>query len=416
MTDACGVDFGTSNSTVGWSRPGQAALLSLEGGKPTLPSAIFFDAEEDSVHFGRAALAAYLEGGEGRLMRSLKSLLGSPLIDGQTEVLGRALRYRDLLAQFIGALKQRAEQAAGRNFTQAVFGRPVFFVDEDAAADKLAERTLEEIARGAGFTDIAFQFEPIAAAFTYESTLEREELVLIADIGGGTSDFSLVRLSPARASRIDRRDDVLANAGVHIGGTDFDKYLSLAGVMPWFGLGSRMKNNTEMPSSYYFNLATWHTINLAYTRHAENQLRDIYRDAVERDRLDRLLDLIEQRAGHWLAYQVEQGKIALSDAGNAQLHLDRLRQPLDIMLERTLFDAAITPLVGKIESAVLGLLQDAGVAQDAVDTVFFTGGSSGVPLLRQQIAQLLPAARRVEGDVFGSIGAGLALDAARRFG
>ena len=151
---------------------------------------------------------------------------------------------------------------------------------------------------------------------------------------------------------------------MHIGGTDFDKYLSLAGVMPWFGLGSRMKNNTEMPSSYYFNLATWHTINQAYTRHAENQLRDIYRDAVERDKLDRLLDLIEQRAGHWLAYQVEQGKIALSDAGNAQLHLDRLRQPLDVTLERALFDQAITPLVGKIESAVLGLLRDAGVARE----------------------------------------------------
>ncbi|HCY62204.1 MAG TPA: heat-shock protein [Oxalobacteraceae bacterium] len=416
MSNACGVDFGTSNSTVGWSRPGQAALLPLEDGKTTLPSAVFFNAEEDSIHFGRAALATYLEGCEGRLMRSLKSLLGSSLIDGQTEVLGRALRYRDLLSQFIGALKQRAEQAAGRSFEQAVFGRPVFFVDEDPAADRLAERTLEDIARGAGFKDIAFQFEPIAAAFDYESTLTREELVMVADIGGGTSDFSLVRLSPQRAHRIDRREDVLANAGVHIGGTDFDKYLSLSGVMPLFGLGSRLKNNTEMPSSYYFNLATWHTINLAYTRHAENQLKDIYRDALERDKLDRLLDLIEQRAGHWLAYKVEQGKIALSDADTAQLTLERLRQPLDVLLERERFDQAIAPLVGKIESAVLGLLKDAGVDRNAVNTVFFTGGSSGVPLLRQHISQLLPVARRVEGDLFGSIGAGLALDASRRFG
>lgn len=416
MIDACGVDFGTSNSTVGWSRPGQSALLSLEDGKATLPSAVFFNAEEDSVHFGRAALATYLEGCEGRLMRSLKSLLGSSLIDGQTEVLGRALPYRELLAQFIGAIKTRAEQSAGRSFEQAVFGRPVFFVDDDPAADRLAERTLEEIARGAGFKEIAFQFEPIAAAFDYESTLRREELVLIADIGGGTSDFSLVRLSPARASVIDRRDDVLANAGVHIGGTDFDKYLSLSSVMPLFGLGSRLKNNTEMPSSYYFNLATWHTINQAYTRHAENQLKDIYRDALERDKLARLIDLIEQRAGHWLAFQVEQGKIALSSAESAQLSLDRLRQPLEVTLERARFHQAIAPLVGKVESAVLGLLQDADVDKEEVDTVFFTGGSSGVPLLRQQIAQLLPAAQRVEGDLFGSIGAGLALDAARRFG
>ncbi len=416
MTDACGVDFGTSNSTVGWSRPGQSALLPLEDGKLTLPSVVFFNAEDDTVSFGRAALAAYLEGSEGRLMRSLKSLLGTSLMEEYTEVHGRALAYKDLLARFIATLRQRAEAAAGRPFTQAVFGRPVFFVDGDAAADRLAERTLEEIAHGAGFRDVAFQYEPIAAAFDYESTLQREELVLVADIGGGTSDFSLVRLSPARAALPTRRDDVLANAGVHIGGTDFDKYLSLACVMPLFGLGSRMKNDIDMPSSYYFNLATWHTINLAYTRRAEGQLRDIYRDALERDKLDRLLDLIEQRAGHWLAYKVEQGKIALSASDSSPLLLERLRQPLEVVLERARFDAAILQLTDSIESTVKAMLADAGIGSDAVDTVFFTGGSSGVPLLRQKIAALLPKARCVEGDLFGSIGAGLALDAARRYG
>lgn len=415
MTDACGVDFGTSNSTVGWSRPGQPALLPLEDGKLTLPSVVFFNADDNTVSFGRAALAAYLEGSEGRLMRSLKSLLGTSLMDEYTEVHGQALAYRDLLARFIATLRQRAEAAAGRPFTQAVFGRPVFFVDDDAAADRLAEGTLEEIAHGAGFREVAFQYEPIAAAFHYESTLQREELVLVADIGGGTSDFSLVRLSPERAALPTRREDVLANAGVHIGGTDFDKYLSLACVMPLFGLGSRLKNDIDMPSSYYFNLATWHTINLAYTRRAEGQLKDIYRDALERDKLDRLLDLIEQRAGHWLAYKVEQGKITLSANDSAQLTLERLRQPLEVSLERARFDAAIVPLTDRIESTVNAMLADAGIGSGAVDTVFFTGGSSGVPLLRQKIAALLPAARCVEGDLFGSIGAGLALDAARRY-
>ncbi len=415
MTDACGVDFGTSNSTVGWSRPGQSALLALEDEKVTLPSVVFFNAEDDAVNFGRAALASYLAGYEGRLMRSLKSLLGSSLIDGQTEVLGRALPYRSLLSQFIAALKQRAEQAAGRTFDRAVLGRPVFFVDGDASADRLAQQTLADTAYAVGFKEIAFQYEPIAAAFDYESQIDREELVLVADIGGGTSDFSLVRLSPDRAKKIDRRDDVLANAGVHIGGTDFDKYLSLSSVMPLLGLGSRLKNNSEMPSSFYFNLATWHTINLAYTRQAESQLKDIYRDALERDKLDRLQDLIRQRAGHWLALQVEQGKIALSGAASTALLLDRLQPPETILLERDRFDQAISPLVASIESAVLGLLATAGIGKDAVNTVFFTGGSSGVPLLREKIAALLPGARRVEGDLFGSIGAGLALDAVRRF-
>jgi hypothetical chaperone protein len=415
MTNACGVDFGTSNSTVSWSHSGKPRLLELEGGKVTLPSVVFFNAEDDAVSFGRAALADYLAGYEGRLMRSLKSLLGTGLIDGQTEIGGRALRFRDLLAQFIGELKCRAEQAAGRPFTQAVLGRPVFFVDEDANADKLAENTLADIARSVGFTDIAFQYEPIAAAFDYESQIDREELVLVADIGGGTSDFSLVRLSPERARKPDRRDDILANGGVHIGGTDFDKYLSLSSVMPMLGLGTRLNNNNEVPSSYYFNLATWHTINLAYTQKVWRELQDVNRDARERDKLGLLLKLIEQRDGHWLALQAEQGKIALSDADAAELDLDRLEAGKKVELSRSGFDAAISHLASNVGDTVARLLRDAGVAADAVDTVFFTGGSSGVPLLRQNIAALVPNARRVEGDLFGSIGAGLGLDAERRF-
>ena len=416
MTNACGVDFGTSNSTVGWHRPGQSSLLVLEDGKVTLPSAVFFNAEDDTVNFGRAALASYLAGHEGRLMRSLKSLLGSGLIDGQTEVLGRAVAYRSLLAQFIAALKARAERAAAQEFERAVLGRPVFFVDDDAQADRLAEQTLANIALAAGFREIAFQYEPIAAAFDYESQIDREELVLVADIGGGTSNFSLVRLSPARAKKRDRRDDILATAGVHIGGTDFDKYLSLSSIMPLLGLGSRLKNNSEMPSSLCFNLATWHTINLAYTRQAGNQLRDIYHDAIARDKLDRLRDLIAQRAGHWLALKVEQGKIALSDAASTTLLLERLTPPETLILERDRFDDAISPLIATVESTVRGLLSNAGVGADAVDTVFFTGGSSAVPSLRRKIATVVPDARQVEGDLFGSIGAGLALDAVRRFG
>jgi len=416
MSHACGVDFGTSNSTVGLLRPGQPTLLPLEDNKTTLPSVVFFNAETQQVATGRAALTDYLAGYEGRLMRSLKSLLGTALIDGQTEVLGRALPFRELLAQFIRELKRRAELAAGQSLGQAVFGRPVRFVDDNDAADRLAEDTLREIAHAAGFRDVAFQFEPIAAAFDYESRIAREELVLIADIGGGTSDFSLVRLAPGRAQQRERRDDILANAGVHIGGTDFDKYLSLASAMPLLGLGSRLNSDHEVPSSYYFNLATWHTINFAYSRKVWTELQDVYRDARERDKLGRLLNLIEQRDGHWLAMQVEQGKIALSQADEVGLQLDRLASGLVLPLQRAAFDSAIAHLVTDVERTVQGLLHDAGVGADAVDTVFFTGGSSGVPSLRRAIAAQLPAARCVEGDLFGSIGTGLALDAARRFG
>ena len=416
MANACGVDFGTSNSTVGWVRPGHPSLLSLEDGKATLPSVVFFNADDEQVRYGRAALADYLEGYEGRLMRSLKSLLGTSLMDGQTEVAGRALPFRQLLAHFIGELRRRAQQQAGREFTSAVFGRPVFFVDDDPQADRLAEDTLAEIARAAGFREIGFQYEPIAAAFDYESRIEKEELVLIADIGGGTSDFSLVRLGPDRAGRIERREDILATGGVHIGGTDFDKYLSLASVMPLLGYGSALVSGAPVPSSYYFNLATWHTINQAYTRKSVVQLDDLVRDAREPAKLARLQALIEDRAGHWLAMQVEGAKIGLSDQDQVRLDLDRLAPPETLLVERATFEAAIGQLLDAIDATVLRLLADAGVQPGAVDTVFFTGGSSGVGLLRARIGALLPEARKVEGDLFGSIGAGLALDALRKFG
>ena len=416
--DSCGLglDFGTSNSTVGYSRPGQSALLPLENGKPTLPSVIFFHAEDIHASYGRAAVADYLAGHEGRLMRSLKSLLGTSLMDETTELAGQALPFRKLLEQFIGELKYRAEQAAGRPFSHAVLGRPVFFVDDNPDADRLAEQTLQDIAHAVGFKEVAFQFEPIAAAFDYESQIFSEELVLVVDMGGGTSDFSLVRLSPERATQADRRADILANGGIHIGGTDFDKYLSLASVMPMLGMGSALTSGRQMPSAQFFNLATWHTINFAYTRKAWVEIQDMHRHAAAKDKLARLMNLVQQRSGHWLALQVEAAKIALSDTDTTTIELGRLEPDQSFTLNRTDFDSAIGHLVTGIETTVQNLLRDAGVSTADINTVFFTGGSSSVPLLRERISALLPDARRVEGDLFGSIGAGLALDAKRKFG
>ena len=414
--DACGLDFGTSNSTVGYSRPGQSALLLLEDNKPTLPSVIFFHAEDIQTSYGRAAVADYLAGHEGRLMRSLKSLLGTPLIDGVTELANQALPFRELLEQFIGEIKRRAEQSAGQAFSHAVLGRPVFFVDDDPQADQLAEQTLRDIAHAVGFKDVAFQFEPIAAAFDYESHISREELVLVVDMGGGTSDFSLVRLSPERATQADRREDILANGGIHTGGTDFDKSLSLASVMPLLGMGSAFISGRQMPSAQFFNLATWHTINVAYTRKSWVDIQDMHRQALDKDKLARLMRLVQQRSGHWLAMQVEAAKIALSDLDTTTMALGRIEPGQSFDLSRRDFDHAINHLVTGIETTVQNLLRDAGVRTRDIDTVFFTGGSSSVPLLRERISALLPDARHAQGDLFGSIGAGLALDAKRKFG
>jgi hypothetical chaperone protein len=240
--------------------------------------------------------------------------------------------------------------------------------------------------------------------------------VLVADIGGGTSDFSIVRLSPERARATERWSDVLTSGGVHIGGTDFDKQLSLSAVMPLLGHRSQLKSGREMPASIYFNLATWHTINFAYARQVWTEQQQNYLDAVEPERLDRLLALIRKRAGHWLAQQVEEAKIALSANDTATLLLERVAPGEQKVLSRAEFDLSTQLLVQKVEATVARLLREASVAASSIDTVFFTGGCSAIPLLRRRIAALLPQARIVEGDLFGSIGAGLAVDAARRYG
>ncbi|OMG61931.1 heat-shock protein [Stutzerimonas balearica] len=413
---ACGIDFGTSNSTVGWWRPGQDPLIALEGEEPTLPSVVFFNLEERRPVYGRQALAEYLEGYEGRLMRSLKSLLGSKLLKSETTVLGSAMPFRDILGLFLGTLKSRAETAAGRSFEQVVLGRPVFFVDDDPQADREATEMLEAAARKLGFSEVSFQFEPIAAAFDYESRISREERVLIVDIGGGTSDFSLVRLSPERRVLDDRQADILATGGVHIGGTDFDKQLSLAGVMPLFGYGSRMKSDAPMPTSTHLNLATWHTINAVYAPASQRALQSMRYDIVDPTGIDRLFSLIEQRAGHWLAMQVEQGKIELTEAERHVIDFARIEPQLQAELRRDDFDTAIEPLLERIGRSIDELLLAAGLARDEVDTVFFTGGSSAVPALRRCVASRLPEARQVEGNRFGSIGSGLAIEAHKRYG
>src|SRR3990167_1700961 len=239
---ACGLDFGTSNSAIGVARDGTAVLAPIEAGSTLMPSAVFFDYETQSretrgrVLFGNEAISAYVRQTEGRLMRALKSILGSPLIDEETSLGGRKVALSEVVEIFVRHLKHKAEAFAGQEITSVVHGRPVRFGDDDDRAEARAQQVLKAIARRAGFRDVAFVYEPIAAAHHYEQTVQSEELALIADIGGGTSDFSIIRVGPRHRERADRgpadrNRDVLATAGVRVGGTAFDTALNLAAVM-----------------------------------------------------------------------------------------------------------------------------------------------------------------------------------------
>jgi hypothetical chaperone protein len=427
----CAIDFGTSNSGIALPAPhapaGTVRLLEIEAGHPTMPTAVFYAVEGLAPHelphqlYGRAAVAAYVEGSEGRLMRSMKSILGSSLLDQRTELgAGHSVRYLDVVAGYLRHLKQRAEAHLGAPIAQAVLGRPVFFVDDDPARDAQAQAALEAAARAVGFADVRFQYEPIAAALDYEQRATREQIVLVADIGGGTSDFSLVRVGPARRARTERRDDILANHGVHAAGTDFDRHIELAAILPSCGHKShgpsrRGQRPREVPSAVYFDLATWHLINTVYVpqRVAElARMRDFYADA----RLHaRLMRVVTQRLGHALAALAEQAKIDVADAAATRIVLDAVEAGLAVTLTQGEAIGAIGADLERIVGAARETLRQAGLAAAAVDVLYLTGGSTGMTPLAQRLAAVCPAAQLVHGDRFASVAQGLGLHAQRVF-
>lgn len=414
---ACGLDFGTSNSGVARVTPEGIRLAPMEDGDPSIPSAIFFPAES-SQHavYGRAAMREYLDGTPGRLMRSLKSLLGSRLIHERTAVGDRSLAFTDILTLYLRMLRERAEADAGTALSTVVLGRPVRFVDDDAARDADAQATLGDCARAAGFRDIAFQLEPIAAAFDYERHLTREEAVLVVDVGGGTADFTVIRVGPRHRARPDRGDDILANDGIHIAGTDFDTRLHLAWVMPELGYGSTSPRGLAMPSPLYFDLATWHRINLlhgASTRETLRELRDFFVDPAMYARLRRVVD---ERLGHELLARTERAKIALSHDERACIDLGHVEAGLALEVAREQLLSLLADLLARLVTMGRDTVRAAGLSPDDVSTVYFTGGSSGMRALREAFAPAFPRSRMAVGDLFGSVVSGLGIDAQRRFG
>jgi hypothetical chaperone protein len=412
----CGLDFGTSNTTLGTIVEHEPFLTPLEAGQTTIPSAIFYEID-GAVLIGRAAIDAYVEGVPGRLMRSLKSVLGTSLIDETTRLGHERTSFRDVIAYYMGAVKRRAEQSIDRSLRYVVHGRPVHFVDNDPGADRKAERILRDIAREVGFDEVTFQFEPIAAALDYERQIPAEEIALIADIGGGTSDFSIVRLGPKRHGKVDRSTDILANDGVRIGGTDFDRQLSLGIIMPLFGFGSAMKRpGLDVPSSYFHDLAIWSNINRMYEPRVSAEIRQVRRDAQEPALLDRLLRVVDEQRGHTIAMEVEEAKIALSDMRRAKIPLDWVAADLSAAISRPDLVRHTKQLADRIGARIKVCLTQAHLTASQIDAVFLTGGSVRLAHVRKAITKAVPSARIVEGDTFGAVGKGLTLEALHRYG
>lgn len=406
-----GIDFGTSNSAAAVRlRAGdKARLLTLEPGSSVIPTALFFNAESLQTHHGRDAVRHYLEGFDGRLMRSLKSLLGSALLQDKTSVHHKLVSYQDIIAMFLRRLAERVQSELGGMPERVVMGRPVHFVDGDTARDQAAEDALREAAAQAGFSDVDFQFEPIAAALDYEQRLTEEALILVVDIGGGTSDFTVVRLGPERASMRDRAGDVLSTSGVHIGGTDFDRRLHLEQVMPLLGFRHQGPQGREVPSRVFFDLATWHLIPWQYSAKAMRDAQQLRGDYTQPVLHDRLMTVLNERWGHRLANEVEQAKIAASQQGaSAAITLDWLDPGVQASITPEDLAQHLSASLAQVAECAKECVRLAGVRHQDIGAIYLTGGSSALRALRDVLGTAFPGTPQVEGDLFGGVATGLA--------
>ena len=418
---ALGLDFGTTNSALalggGEAAPRLARFVGPDALTPTFRSLLYFDREDErgpvEMYAGPAALVAYLERDvhAGRLIQSMKSFLASRLFSA-TEIFGRSYRLEQLIGLLLGRLREEAEVELGVEVRSAVVGRPVRFVGaQDAEDEKLALSRLHAGLVNAGFREVRFEYEPIGAARHYERGLERDELLLIGDFGGGTSDFSLLRVGPGR--RRGGAGSILGNDGVDVAGDAFDGKLVRHCVSPLLGRGAEFVSffgrRLPVPDWLYAHLERWHHVSMLKSRRTLQLLLDLRREAVEPERLDRLLRVVENDLGFVLHRATEQTKRALSTAPVARFRIEHEVLRIDAEVARADFEAWIAPELAAIAACVDGLLARCGVAPGEVDRVFLTGGSSLVPAVRRIFEARFPAERIRTGDEFTSVASGLAL-------
>ncbi len=428
---AVGIDFGTTNSSVARTRAdGTVDLLRFANGSGSSRSIVFFEQQQQGgarrsvdTFAGQAAIDAYLRrqgaglDATGRLIQSLKSYLPVASLTG-TEIFGRRYTLEDLIARILKPLREAAEQQFGHLITRATVGRPVRFVGaETAEDDALAVTRLTAAFHAAGFHHIRLELEPVAAAHVYESTLTQDETILIGDFGGGTSDFSLVRVGPSARS-LPPSERVLGNAGVGLAGDAFDARLIRHLVSPALGSDSlsRSLGNKLLPAvpAWIFrNLERWHYLSFLRTRAVDEILRAAHtralRQGEDADKLAALRTLIDEDLGYQLHQAVARTKVALSHAEAAEFRFSEGGLDLRAAVTRAEFEAWIAPELESIEAAVDGLLASAAIPAPAVDRVFLTGGSSFVPAVRRIFNRRFTPRRVVTGDAFTSVARGLAL-------
>ena len=432
---ALGFDFGTTNSSLALLTPDSglqlASFPSLAGPLQSFRSVLYLEQartgngpRKTHALTGPAAIEHYLQADEkGRLIQSLKSHLSSRSLTG-TEVFGRRYKLEDLIARILADLRKHAEAQFNRPIRYAMVGRPVRFVGADTSEDDdFAVSRLRQAFTAAGFEHVDFEMEPVAAACAYEATLDHDELILIGDFGGGTSDFSLLRVGPGIRSRGRTPQDLLGNSGLGLAGDAFDARIVRKLVSPALGSNSEARSLNKLlpavPSWIYANLERWHYLSFLRTNNVREILKSALIRALEPEKIQALITLIDEDLGYQLHQSVQQVKFELSRSDRAEFRF-REGSPADpdidlrIPVTRPDFESWIAEDLHSIENSIDTLLQTSAVHPRSVDRVFLTGGSSFVPAVRRIFATRFGADRIRGGNEFTSVAHGLALRAAEQ--
>lgn len=406
-----GIDFGTTNSAVAVFRPDTGEVLTTE----YEPTVIFFEESNDQIyHVGRTAIQKYVASGlKGRFIRSIKSILHSETFKS-TYIYGKKYKAEDLVALVLKHLAGRAEELLGFRPERVIIGRPARF-SPHPRKDALAESRLLKAAQLVGFKDIHFQLEPIAAAYSYEHGIQRDELVFVGDFGGGTADFTLMRLGPERAvASTDRMNDILGSSGVRVGGDDFDAEIAWGKVIKELGYGLEYDANglgkwLPMPSHFYLQFCRWENHFLLMGPTSIREIEKYYDLTKESPKLGNLLRILKENMGYALFRKVEEGKIELSKSDLAEIDFDQSGIVIRESLTIGEFERFIGKQMGKLSETVDELLQETGVNASEIDAVFLTGGTSLVRPVRQLMASKFSLGKIREEDAFTSVSKGLAL-------
>jgi hypothetical chaperone protein len=415
MSHYIGIDFGTTNSAVAIANDAgevRLAQLPVPGGDATTWRSVLYFEPGGELSAGPAAIARYLETeGEGRLVQSIKSHLASGSFSATT-IFGRRWSLEDMIAAFLRKIREGAGVDLGR---RAVVGRPVrYWGAEDDKDDARAISRMREALGRAGFDEVVFEYEPNGAAARYSAGLDHEELIVVADYGGGTTDFSVVRVGP----KVEGHDSILATGGIAVSGDAFDARIIDAVVAPALGKGSRyrveMGGEAPVPAWLYGHLRRWHYLSFLKSAETQRLLAKVTQGAMAPEQIARLVTVVEEDLGLALHRGVEGCKVRLSrqDADRVTVSgsLD-----LDVPVARVDFERWLEEDLDGIDTTLARVLGDAGVAPGDVDRVFATGGSSLVPVVRQRLANRFGAEKLVGGDELTSVAWGLAVRARQQF-